>query len=82
MVKPPNSSSLVQRTETMGALLIMMLVVLLVQFWLITVSLESHAAGSSAITVASFLACGGCSAIDLWLLRWVVVIDKTSGKTD
>lgn len=69
-------AQLEQRTQSVLTLMIMALVILLIQLWLLTISLEEFMAARSTLAIPTFAASGFCLLINLWLLRYLNRVDK------
>jgi len=75
-----DGAPLSERSSSLGALCVMMLIILLVQLWLLSVAVEARIAGHADVTRPSFIASGACFLVNLWLLRWVLEIDRAVQK--
>ena len=76
---PDNGSGLVElarRSQAIVTLMVMVLIILLIQLWLITIAMEEYFAARTALALPTFLASGGCFALNLWLLKYLYDIDR------
>ncbi len=69
-----------RRTTAISVLMVFVLVLLLIQLWLLTISMEEFLAGHVQLALPTFLASAGCFGINLWLLRYVNGIDAAAGR--
>ncbi|NDD30216.1 MAG: hypothetical protein EB084_18320 [Proteobacteria bacterium] len=69
------------RGQSMQAVLLVVLVVFLVQLWLITIALESYLAARTGYAVPTFVASGACFAVNLWLLKELLDVDRGEEST-
>jgi len=74
--KDPLLARLAQRSHNVMTLLVMVLVVLLVQFWLLSIALEEFMAAQNRLALPTFLVSVGCLIINLWLLKYLYDIDR------
>ena len=63
-------------TQAISSIMVMMLVVLLIQLWLITIALEAHGSSNDSVALPTFLGSGFCFLLNLWLLKYVVAVDR------
>ncbi len=73
------SPELERRTQSVSALMALVLVLFLIQLWLITVALEDFLAARGGLAVPTFVASGVCFLLNLRLLKYLFDIDR-SGK--
>ena len=71
-----------QRTQAISVLMIFVIVLLLIQLWLLTISMEQFLGGDNRLALPTFLASLGCLGVNLWLLRYVNGIDAMRGKEE
>jgi hypothetical protein len=77
MRKPDRWAALLeQRSQSVLTLMIMALVILLIQLWLLTISLEDFMAARSTLAIPTFAASAFCLLINLWLLHYLNRLDK------
>lgn len=77
----PTNRSLDHRGQSVQTILIVVLVVFLIQLWLITIALESYLAARSGYAVPTFVASGACFAVNLWLLKELLDVDRGEEST-
>lgn len=65
-----------QKGQSVLTLMVMALVILLVQLWLLTISLEEFMAARSTLAIPTFAASAFCLLINLWLLRHLNRVDQ------
>jgi len=71
-----------QRTQAISVVMIFVILLLLIQLWLLTISMEEFLGGDSRLAVSTFLTSLGCFGINLWLLRYVNGIDAVCSKEE
>lgn len=76
MHKDPDLADLEQRASIVQTLMVLVLVVFLIQLWLITIALEEYLAARHTLALPTFLASGACFLINLWLLKYLLDVDK------
>lgn len=64
-----------QRTQIVGMLLVIVLMVILLQLWLVTIAIDESLAGRAALALPSFCASACCFGVNLWLLKLVFDLD-------
>ena len=69
-------AQLEQRSQNILTLMALVIVILLIQFWLLSIALEEYMAAQSALALPTFTASGICFGINLWLLKYLYDIDK------
>ena len=78
--KDPLLASLEQWSQNIMTILVMVMVILLIQFWLLSIALEEFMAAENALALPTFAASCVCLAINIWLLKYVRDIDKKIDK--
>ncbi|HLV78734.1 MAG TPA: DUF6755 family protein [Chthonomonadaceae bacterium] len=76
----PRMAKLEQRTQGVMALMVLILAVLLIQLWLLTIALEEFMAAHTALALPTFGASAFCFLLNLWMLRYLVTLDKKEDK--
>ncbi len=66
-----------QQTTVIDLILACILLVLILQIWLLTASLDAYLGGNHGIALPAFLASLACLALNVYLVRYVFKIDRT-----
>jgi hypothetical protein len=74
----PNMVDIERRTQAVSVAMVIVLVVLLVQFWLLTAAIDHFLARRAGMALPTFLASVACFLVNLRLLRYVVEIDDAN----
>ena len=69
-------AQLEQRSQAISMLMIFVLLVLLLQFWLLSVAIEEYLAAHTALAIPTCAASGFCFLINLGLLKYLYEIDR------
>jgi uncharacterized membrane protein (DUF485 family) len=78
--KDPRLAKLELRSQAVSTLMAIILVVLLIQLWLLTIALEDFLAARTRLAIPTFAASGFCFLLNLWLLRYLYVLDRDREK--
>lgn len=65
-----------QRAQNVMTLLVLVITVLLIQLWLLSISLEEYMASQSRLAIPTFAASCVCLLVNLWLLKYLYDIDR------
>ena len=74
--KDTHLARLEQRTQIMGMLMVLVLLVLLLQFWLLSVAIEEFLAARATLAIPTFGASCCCLLVNLGLLKYLFDIDR------
>jgi hypothetical protein len=74
--RDPHLAKQERSTQAISSIMVMMLLVLLIQLWLITIALEAHYSANESVALPTFLGSGFCFLLNLWLLKYVVAVDR------
>ena len=69
-------AKLEQSTQTMSMLTILVMLVLLIQFWLLSAAIEEFLAAHTALAIPTCAASAFCFLINLGLLKYLYDIDR------
>jgi hypothetical protein len=65
-----------QQTQSITALMVIVMFLLLIQLWLVTIALEEYLAAQTHLAWPTFGASLFCLAINVGLLRYLYAIDR------
>ncbi len=65
-----------QKTTIVYGVLSFVLVLVVLQLWLLTATMNAWLGGDESIVIPALLASGACLAMNLGFLRWLFRIDK------
>lgn len=68
-----------RRRVAVDAALLFIVILLIVQMWLLTATLESYLAGHHGAALPAMIVSGALFAVSLAIYRFVVRLDKSSG---
>lgn len=60
-----------QRLTTVNALLLIVILIVVLQLWLLTATMNAYLGGDSAVAIPAALASLGCLGLNLGLLRYL-----------
>ena len=74
--KDPLLARLEQSSQKIMTIMVMVLIILLIQFWLLSIALEEFMAAQNALAIPTFATSALCLFINIWLLKYVNDIDR------
>jgi hypothetical protein len=75
-VRPQRTLAPGQRATIVAGILTLVLILVVVQLWLLTATMNAHLAGDTGVLIPAGLASLACFLMSLGLLRYVYLLDR------